>query len=658
MQGPFQSSVRATLALLLVLLSEGAIAQTRTSTEAQTEVIVVTGSRIEQRLRRSVVSTQVKHRSDLVRSGARNVAEALESTPGIRVIPDVTGAVQLQLRGFETDHVLVLIDGQRISGRKNGAIDLTRLGIERVERIEIVKGPASAVYGADALGGVVNIITRRALEPLEGDVRVSYGAAPGDESSGLVTAESFETVGRVAGRETGFDWQGIGAFRRRGPFDLSPESIGTTASELEDFEGELSGGYSGEGFKLRARVEGGTRGTAAVEAGPVRPMGQQAVYDRRQRINTLGVFLSPEFELNEWSHLVVDSSLSFYDETFERIQRITNARTEEVLQDMLTSVNARFIARPDGGEHTLLAGVEALHQTVEATRYPDFGDRLRFSAFAQGDYTVRPDIFLLVGIRLDVDSQFGAFPTPRVAVRFQPTDALSFRGSWGLGFKAPLPRDLGLVFDNPGAGYRVQGNPELDPETASTFTVGFQFEPERSLSLQAEVFRSNINNLIEALPGQIGAPGEPLLFTYGNVEEALIQGLEIGLTVRPLQLIRIVASYELLEALDLGLDRTLPNRAPHRFTGGFGVIVPELNLDIDVRGSWTDERSFFIDTADGTTDRLRAAPYVRLDARVELAVNEMIRVLAGSDNILNAGDARFLTIPPRTFFVGLQSTLP
>ncbi len=625
----------------------------RTSTAAlRTETLVVTASRRAVQVDDAPVATQVIDRESIERSGARNLAEVLESEPGLRVTPDVTGAIQIQLRGFNTDQVLVLVDGQRIAGRKNGAIDVQRLGVERIERVEIVKGPASALYGADALAGVINIVTRGPKQPLEGSLRLGYGGAPrgldGQDFSG-VTAETFEAAGRVGGRAGAFGWQGTASYRKRGRFDLNPDSPGTTGSDFTDLDGEVAGTFEAGGFKLRLRVDGSTRELEGTDAGALLPGGQRRIDDRAQRITTFGVHVRPELEL-AGGQLVLDASWSSYDERFVRVQRGGRARAEDELADGIGQAVLQY-TRPVFDTHIVLIGLEGLLQTIDATRFPGFQDRQRGAAFIQDEWVPNEAFSVQAGVRVDVDSQFGVFPTPRVAARWRPADPVILRASWGLGFKAPLPRDLGIVFENPGAGYRIEGNPDILPEESSSFSAGVVLIPVGELRLSAEVFHSDVSNLIEPLSGDSTGPGEPLLFTYGNIASASLSGVEAGLEWRPFRQFRLVVGYDFLDARDRTRDRTLPNRAPHRVTAGLGFFVPAWGLDLDLRGAWTDERRFF----GGGDEEIVAPAWVRLDARAELAVTEQIGAFLGADNLLDEGDPSLLTIPPRTFFAGLQS---
>lgn len=136
--------------------------------------IVVTGSRGERRLKDSTVATEVISRKKIEASGARNAAEVLETQLGIDVVPFFGGS-RVRMLGLDSQYVLILIDGERIAGRLNNAVDLSRFKVQNLERIEIVKGASSALYGADAIGGVINLITREADKKLSYEMRTTYG---------------------------------------------------------------------------------------------------------------------------------------------------------------------------------------------------------------------------------------------------------------------------------------------------------------------------------------------------------------------------------------------------------------------------------------------------------------------------------------------------
>jgi outer membrane receptor for ferrienterochelin and colicins len=125
------------------------------------EIVVVTGTRTPYSLNDSPVEVQLIDAAQIARSGARDVAELLEREGGVYANRAAGRGSAIQIQGLSSKHVLILLNGRRMIGRINGAIDLSRLHVADIERIEIVKGPSSALYGGDALGGVVNIISQR-----------------------------------------------------------------------------------------------------------------------------------------------------------------------------------------------------------------------------------------------------------------------------------------------------------------------------------------------------------------------------------------------------------------------------------------------------------------------------------------------------------------
>ena len=131
--------------------------------------MVVTATRTEIPLGDSPVATEVISREDIEESGTEDLAALLEDHPGVDITRSYLGS-SIRLQGLEPEHVLILVNGHRVLGMKGGVIDLSRFTVDNIERIEIVKGPSSALYGSEAMGGVINIITQEALAPFTAQV--------------------------------------------------------------------------------------------------------------------------------------------------------------------------------------------------------------------------------------------------------------------------------------------------------------------------------------------------------------------------------------------------------------------------------------------------------------------------------------------------------
>lgn len=203
-----------TLSLLLFCLSP-ALAQDEAPAEAPdeapeeaSEVVVVTGTRTERALSDSVVTTDVVTQEQVLESGASDASEVLESIPGVVVTRSFRGA-GVQMQGLDSQYVLILINGQRMIGRRDGVLDLSRIPAERIERIEIVKGAASALYGSDAIAGVINIITREPEHGLSSQTVASFGSRNTLDASETLGQrnDTFSTVVDLGWHMTdGYDW--------------------------------------------------------------------------------------------------------------------------------------------------------------------------------------------------------------------------------------------------------------------------------------------------------------------------------------------------------------------------------------------------------------------------------------------------------------------
>lgn len=623
-------------------MSLGLLALVTTATVAipVIEEIVVTASRTEQPADEAVVAVEVISRGAIERSGAESVAELLEEHVGVQVDRSFRGAT-LEMQGLSSDYVLVLVDGQRAIGRVDGGLDLSRFPVDRIERIEVVKGASSALYGADALGGVVNIITRGADEDLEADARVVYG-----------TFSALDVAGSVAGVAGPMELRLSAGWHRADAYDLSPADPGTSGSAFDAVEVDGRASYAlDEGSKWIASASYWQRALDGVDASSV------ATYDRKNRQRQLALTVGPDLRIASGGRLRITAhGAAFYDQ-YLRDQRGASTLDEvQETQEQIGQISAQ-LDHLVGPDHLVSVGAEGLFQRFASDRLEQgSGTRGRVAAFVQDEWDVFEGVVLVPGARVDVDSQFGAYATPKLALRVTPFERVVFRANVGRGFKSPSFKDLFLVFENPTAGYVVQGNPNLGPERSWSFQAGVEVRPHRVVRVTVDTFRNDVDDLITPVSrGRTGA-GEPELFTYVNVAEARTQGIESRLRLRAAASLEVEVGYRLLEAIDETTGLRLEGRAAHRFTvtarGGYAPW----GVHLTARAAIVGARPFYVeDDAPPTI----AAAYATVDARVEKSLfDDRCALFGGIDNITDAGDARFLPIPPRALYAGLQGRLP
>ena len=597
---------------------------------------MVTGTRTERRLADSPVATEVLTRDDIEASGAENLATLLEEHAGMDVNRSNISGSNLRIQGLDPQYVLILVDGERAAGRVNGGVDLTRFNLENVDRVEIVRGPSSALYGADALGGVVNIITRPARRRLEAEGHARYG-----------TLNTVDATGRVAARRGAWSGAVTGGFHRRDAFDLNPADPATTGSNQNAFTGSLRGEWEpSRRVRLITTAEYFQRRSEAVDGGA-----GGAVFDRQNLTETASASLSLRSRLCD-DHNTALRVTAWY--TLFRDQSLRDQRGADVLDAYNETRNhigqlSAQLDREFNRRHVLTVGAEGYAEFLTAERL-ESGSALRgrASVYAQHQWTVttgRP-LVVVPGVRLDLDTQFGLAPTPKLQVRFDPHRALALRASYGWGFRAPSFQELYLFFENPSAGYLVEGNTSLRPERSQAVNVGFEWRPARELWLSVNLYRNDVEDLINTVIVG-GSQGESTRYTYRNVDRAWTMGVEASARLRPTRGLTVDLGYTFTATRDVTLDRALEGRALHRWNAGVTWRHARSGVELSTRLAVVGSRPYYPTTGD-----VVAPPYASWDLRVAKRIGQHVTAFVGCDNLLSAGDADRLLIPPRVAYAG------
>lgn len=559
------------------------------------EMITVTGSRRKKLLKDSIVKTEVLTRDDLNAMGARTVADSLGNVPGIEVRPAQPGqrGESIRLQGLSAQNVLILIDGQRVTGRFNGSIDLTRFKVEDIERIEVIKGASSALYGSDAIAGVINIITREAKSAYQSDFRSLYGKG---RELYYGSGGEFRNSGSVGIKEDFYSTHFTAGWHRGEGYDLTPDS--SPGAKNNRFQSQKDGydpspvnlsnlnkaalirtgrtidlpleSTTGNKFQdlnvINRSIFNLTDDTSLSLNGIYRFLDQEAVdaspprrvFDRRNQTHDFMGAVGLESALNSNTHLSLNTNYSRFEDKFTYDQR--NSDELDNIESLLSNVY-EFRSRIDLShmkDHTLSIGAEALAEDIRSPRiqadcsrnFPNFcinelidlpvardsgtAARQRNAIFIQDEWKVsnKYNFSLVPGLRYENDSIFGNQTMPKLSFRWDPTTNHIIRGSTGLGYRAPSFVDLYYNFQNPGAGYRVTGNENLRPEISRSYNLGGEWIQGKSFWISWNLFYNNIDNLI----GFRLQPARDLsglqVFQTSNFEKAATQGLESAMNYR------------------------------------------------------------------------------------------------------------------------------
>lgn len=660
----FEPCICGPRALAILILSVPVVGQAEEALESITlppdspavqvefDPVVVTGTRTEQQLSESPVPVIVIARPQIERSGARDLAELLQREGGVHVGQLAGRGSTVEIQGLSSEHVLILVDGRRVNGRVNGAVDLARLRVASIERIEIVRGPSSALYGADALGGVVQIITRR-------DVGQGQWRLRGDENGNADASVR-------AGQELGV-WatQASAGYSHQSAYDLDASRPGKDAQDSDAIYAMASAERdfsTGLWRTLAMDWSWSLDDSERVEAGP-----GNGLYNTRKRIEDLRVGVTPQLAIGAVELTLQAHYARYHDQFLQQGVDGAEGVTDEETLDEQFGTGAQWDWQM--GAHQLTAGVEYQFEKLQADRISQRGERDRQSVYLQDQ--LRPwshALTVVPGLRYDRDSTFGDQLSPKLALRWDIRADWMLRLGYGHGFRAPDFKQLLLRFDNPAVGYQVEGNPELEPESSRGMNLSTTWFASHRASVHLGVFLNSVDNLIELIQTVAGQPDpdDPIIFTYRNVSSARLSGADIQLqwqpawrlgTALPLQL---KLGYAYLHSRDKATGRSLSGRARHRINGA--VYVDRGGYALGLRGVWVDQRRFSVETSSGgaPTEAGVAKAYTLADMRLEW--RDLPRRLIGAQvtlglkNIFEAGDARYLPIAPQAVYLELSRT--
>lgn len=450
--------------------------------------VVVTGTRTPKLLLSSPVLTEVITASQIAKTDATNLQDLLQNiVPGVEFSYAMNQQVHMNFSGFGGQSMLVLVDGERLAGETMDDVDFTRLSMDNVDHIEIVKGAASALYGSNANGGVINIITKDATRPFALNVN--------------------GRLGRHNDQRYGLSWQQGGA-KFKNLFNV-------TRTHLDNYE-VTSGdhpvtrvfstiyGDATWNFKDQLSYRFSDRLRLTGRAGYFFRQLTRSV-DVPERYRDLTAGLRAQWDMSDNDRLEVSYAFDEYDKSdYQKIARL-DIRDYSNVQNSL-----RLLYSHSFGQDVLLMGSDYMHDYL-------FNERLNgrtrrqdaFDAFAQYDWNINSAWEMVGALRYDYFSnQALSHVTPKLSVRYRPIRRLNIRFGYGMGFRAPTLKEKYYNFDMAGI-WVVDGNPHLKPEVSHNFNLSAEYVRGR-YCLTTSAYYNKVGNKI--------ATGAPY---YRNASDAI-----------------------------------------------------------------------------------------------------------------------------------------
>ena len=609
------------------------------------EPVVVTATKTPQRLKDTPVITNLITRAEIEATGAENIGEVLEHAAGIIIHRDAHGD-GVQLQGLDSEYVLILVDGEPQVGRIAGKLDMARLAVENVERIEIVKGATASLFGSAALGGVINIITRKATTPFSVQVSQNF-----EQNS------TFDSRGTLELQRGKLNTLLTLSHNRRSPIDLDTSDLTTTIDGYANVTGSARTAYQlTPATNLILSGQYFTQNQEGIsENGPI-------AFDRLGDIENFSGSLRIEHEFGNSTQRTPTTLLTGklyatrYDDESTVIDRETAAVSSQnlTIQDLVKG-EVQFNMTV-WEKHQLTLGGDVVFENLQSQRITG-GERDIFtnSLFAQNQFRPISAFILVIGGRLDNHSEFGTHFSPKLSAMYRMTDDLRLRFSYGQGFRAPDFKNLYLDFTNVTAGYQVLGNPSLQPESSHNWNLGLEYEIFDGLLGRIHAYRNDLHNLIEAERiGTSVAGGSK--FEYQNISRAYTEGVDVEAVIGSIGGFTSAIGYAYLRGADKETGLRLLNRSTHSGTLKLAYLYPNSGVQIDLRGRYASEWGFF-DDGDKVLEPEELAPsYWVWNLRASKTLFKMFKASIGCNNIFDFKIPTFYTFTGRSFYGGLSLT--
>lgn len=559
--------------------------------------VVVTATKTPHLLKDIPVETIVITRDNIENSNALTLPQLLRTVPGINIIGENApgeSSWRSKIRGlsFDDGYALILIDGERVKGGGMGeyGISLNQIPLDMIKKVEIVKGPASVLYGSDALAGVINVITKAV------PTRCIYGAE--------LAYGSFETFNGSLNFGNKFGKFG---------FFLNGNREQSTRSKYGGSEDE----YKADHFM-------GKFGYTFSENSN---MGLKVIYDDQhwEYEDDNKIRVSPDFKIKfsdvsdltikgYWYRWYLDSHSPGY--------------TKRYGPTIYTQGEAQYNS-PIGEKQIITVGTEYLDEDIELNVGDQLVDKKRTttSLYLQDEIKFIESLTLILGGRMDSNSQYGTEFNPKGNLLLKITDNTRIRTSIGKAFKSPTIRQLYVFFKH--GGWWNKPVADLAPEKSIGYSIGLEHLFSEKLISNFTLFRNDINDMVVRIDTAEKIDGIPVR-TWKNIGEACTQGIEIQLRSQPIKGLSLNIGYTYLDTKDIETGKKLPYNPSN--TANLTVLYDwrKLGLTFGIENGYIGE--MYKDT--GNTQKINS--YSITNARISKNITGYAKISLEGENLLNS----------------------
>ena len=653
--------------------------------------VVVTGTRTENKVSNLPLPIQVISAKTIRESGSQKLLDILQMQSGLMVASNPLGtALQgypnpfgdgIQMQGLDPSYTLILIDGEPMTGRNAGIINLGRIAVGNIKQIEILRGPATSLYGSDALAGVINIITQDPVKN-NAELQTYYGTNNTLGLSGTANLKFHKSALQLFAKRYSSDG-----------YDFDKNIYGKTVDPFVDYAVNLKYLYTiNDNSDLLISTRYSTN----------KQINNYLIYPNNspQPVggNTIEADKSAYVRYKHILNSKMNYTGSVYATNYENNARVYEKKSNNLFDHI--GLN-QFLLRPEMqvniGENPaslLVTGVGYNFESIHSTRYSQPERMNSWYIFGQKQFHIHDKTNVIVGARYDKNELYAAQLSPKLAIAHKVTPDFILKASIGTGFKAPDFRQQFLNFDNSMVGYTIIGsrelsnvlqklkangqfassvditpylnNKELVPEKSVGINIGFDYTHRQNTVFKANFFRNDITNLIESFTVPFRTIDNQGFFSYMNVNKVFTTGLETNFSHRFNNNFTVFGGYQFLVAKDKEVLKKIKNKEMYRrdpvtnqttlvtkgeYSGLFNRSKHSANMSMRYSNNkyntsafiTTKYRGRFGYNGDGfqngnailDDDREFIKGFVLVNATISKKVGSKLEVQGGVENILN-----------------------
>lgn len=633
--------------------------------------VVVTGSRTARPIKMSPVTTQVLGGKALVDAGYSNLQQALQQeTPGLN-IQKVGFGNEISMQGLDARHVLFLMDGERMTGDMAGNLDYERFNLHAIDRVEIVKGASSTLYGSRAAGAVINLITKKTDKPLSIDAGIRYGQMNERNYKHPQPKDFLYMFEQNADRPNLQSW--VSAGFKAGKF--------TSQTDVWYSESDAFYMYQAENDKKKYTkeanpflphdiivVSNAVRPPMGIEGKEHITVSQKLYYNPNPNLSVLvygsSFFMNTydliqdmtfsqardwtagtkvTYHVKDWFSVTGSLHADFYDR-FKRHERIDKRQKDyesSIYQPRLTVTSNYF------NGHSLILGMEHTSDELTSDRFSGNANHdLKTRAlketeyFLQDEWTINPRWMISAGIRTNFSKAFGFMGMPKVAAKYSPDKHWSLRANYSMGYRSPSIKELFFNWDHLGM-FMIRGNENMRPEKNNYFSLGAEYSNDRlfvSGTAYGNYFRDKIEGVWRIYDMQYN-------FEYTNLSQQRLLGLEVLARWSVLDCLTLNGTYSFVDvSKNKGIQ--VNTTSPHAATASMDYKYMKKNYRLNAvfSASYMGGKKFdvqdrvFVKEENKSYDayfRCDLPQYVLCNLSVSQTFWNKVKLTLGMDNLFN-----------------------